>query len=137
MDYEVKGTILGFEQTTSVSIVAIDSLFLTMKDTKNENISFTLANPYQLREYSFDLPIDVKILLDIDENSSIDVYNIVLIQNPLENSTINFLAPIVVNNDNNKIAQAVLDGKRYPKFSMAESIKSFKESNNESSLSTL
>jgi len=127
MSYEVKGTILGFETTTNLEINAIDNLFLTMKDTKNENISFTLANPYQLREYSFDLPIDIKILLDIDENSSIDVYNIVVIQNPLENSTVNFLAPIVVNNDNNKIAQAVLDGKVYPDFGMAESIKSFKE----------
>jgi len=127
MNYEVKGTILGFETTTNVEINAIDNLFLTMKDTKNENISFTLANPYQLREYSFDLPIDIKILLDIDENSSIDVYNIVVIQNPLENSTVNFLAPIVVNNDNNKIAQAVLDGKIHPDFGMAESIKSFKK----------
>jgi len=126
MSYEVKGTILGFEQTNSVEINAIDNLFLTMKDTQNENISFTLANPYQLREYSFDLPIDIKILLDIDENSSIDVYNIVVIQNPLENSTINFLAPIVVNNDNNKIAQAVLDAKKHTDFGMAEIIKDFK-----------
>jgi len=127
MSYEVKGSILGFEKTTSVTIQAIDNLFLTMKDTENENISFTLANPYQLREYSFDLPIDVKIILEINENSSIDVYNIVVIQNPLENSTVNFLAPIVVNNDNNKIAQAILDGKKHPDFGMAESVKSFKE----------
>ena len=127
MSYEVKGSILGFEKTTSVTIQAVDNLFLTMKDTENENISFTLANPYQLREYSFDLPIDVKIILEINENSSIDVYNIVVIQNPLENSTVNFLAPIVVNNDNNKIAQAILDGKKHPDFGMAESVKSFKE----------
>ena len=127
MSYEVKGSILGFENTTNVEIKAIDNLFLTMKDTQNENISFTLANPYQLREYAFDLPIDVKIMLDIDENSSIDVYNIVLIQNPLENSTVNFLAPIVVNNDNKTIAQAILDGKKHPDFGMAETIKSFKE----------
>jgi len=127
MSYEVKGSILGFENTTNVEIKAIDNLFLTMKDTQNENISFTLANPYQLREYAFDLPIDVKIILDIDENSSIDVYNIVLIQNPLENSTVNFLAPIVVNNDNKTIAQAILDGKKHPDFGMAETIKSFKE----------
>jgi len=127
MSYEVKGSILGFEKTTSVAIKAIDNLFLTMKDTNDENISFTLANPNQLREYSFDLPIDVKILLDIDENSSIDVYNIVVIQNPLENSTVNFIAPIVVNNDNKTIAQAILDRKKYPDFGMTESIKSFKE----------
>jgi len=127
MNYEITGSILGFEKTTKVAIKAIDNLFLTMKDTANENISFTLANPYQLREYTFDLPIDIKIILEINEDTSIDVYNIVVIQNPLENSTVNFLAPIIVNNDNKKIAQAVLDGKQYPNFGMAESIKSFKE----------
>ncbi len=127
MNYKIKGHILGFENTRNVKISAIDTLFLTMKDSDNENIVFTLANPYSLREYSFDLPIDVKILLDINENSSIDVYNIVVIQQPLENSTVNFLAPIVVNNDNNTIAQAVLNQKQHPDFGMAESIKSFKK----------
>jgi flagellar assembly factor FliW len=129
MNYKIKGQILGFEDTTNVSINAVDTLFLTMKDTDNENIFFTLANPNVLREYSFDLPRDVKVLLGINEDSSIDVYNIVVIQKPLENSTINFLAPIVVNNDNNTVAQAVLNPKQHPDFGMAESIKSFKQEN--------
>ena len=127
MSYEIKGSILGFEKTTSVEMTEIDNLFSTMKDTHNKDISFSLVNPYQLREYSFDLPTDVKVILEINEKSNVSVYNIVLIQNPLENSCINFLAPIIVNNDNNKIAQAVLDGKKHPDFGMAESIKSFKE----------
>lgn len=126
MSYEVRGNILGFEDTVNVEITAIDELFATMKDADNENISFTLANPYALREYSFDVPTDIKVLLEINEKSNVNVYNIVVIQKPLENSTINFLAPIIVNNDNKKVAQAVLDPKRHPEFGMAESIKSFK-----------
>ncbi len=127
MSYEVKGNILGFEETTTVEINEIDELFSTMQDSNNENISFTIVNPYSLREYSFDLPTDIKVLLDIDKDSKVSVYNIAVIQNPLENSTINFLAPIIVNNDNNKIAQAVLNPNKHPDFGMAESIKSFKE----------
>ncbi|MCF6330157.1 MAG: flagellar assembly protein FliW [Sulfurimonas sp.] len=126
MGYEIKGNILGFEKTLNIDIRKVDDLFSTMIDIDDENISFTLVNPYLLREYSFDLPSDVKVLLEIKENSNISVYNIVIIQEPLENSTINFLAPIVVNNDNNKVAQAVLDKKRHPEFGMAESIKSFR-----------
>ncbi|PHQ65381.1 MAG: flagellar biosynthesis protein FliW [Sulfurimonas sp.] len=125
--YKVIGNILGFEDTINVEINEIDDLFSTIKDTDNEDISFTIANPYTLREYSFDVPADLQKLLELDDKSSISAYNIVVIQKPLENSTINFLSPIIINNDNNFIAQAVLDPIRHPDFGMAESIKSFKE----------
>ncbi|EQB40246.1 flagellar assembly protein FliW [Sulfurimonas hongkongensis] len=123
--YKVKGSILGFEETMNVEIVQIDNLFSTIRDIDNKNISFTVVNPYELREYSFDIKSDIKILLDIKEDSSLSAYNIVVIQKPLENSTVNFLAPIVINNDNMTIAQAVLDPKKHPDFGMAESIKTF------------
>ncbi|MCK9491547.1 MAG: flagellar assembly protein FliW [Sulfurimonas sp.] len=123
--YEVKGNILGFEKTMNVEIVQIDNLFSTIRDLDNEGISFTVVNPYELREYSFDVKSNIKVLLDIKENSNLSAYNIVVIQKPLENSTVNFLAPIVINNDNMTIAQAVLDPKRHPDFGMAESIKAF------------
>ena len=125
--YEVKGNILGFDNTLNVEINKVDELFSTMLDCDNKDISFTIVNPYILREYSFDLPSDVKVLLNINEKSNVSVYNIVIIQNPLENSTINFIAPIIVNNDNNKVAQAVLNQKNHPNFGLAESIKSFRK----------
>jgi flagellar assembly factor FliW len=127
MSYIVKGNILGFEDTLNVEIHEVDELFSTMQDADNKEISFTISNPYLLREYSFDLPLDVKVILDINEKSNVSVYNIVVIQEPLENSTINFLAPIVINNDNKQVAQAVLNPKKHPEFGMAERIKSFKK----------
>lgn len=125
--YEVKSEILGFENVNTVEIHEIDELFSTLKDAKNEHISFTIINPYLLREYSFDLPTNIKILLGINEKSNVSVYNVVVIQEPLENSSINFLAPIIVNTDNNKIAQAILNKVSHPEFGMSETIKSFKE----------
>ncbi|WP_457747672.1 flagellar assembly protein FliW [Sulfurimonas sp.] len=127
MSYEVKSHILGFNDTTEVEIKEIDPLFYTMTDTNNKHISFTLVNPYLLREYSFDVPSDIKILLEINENSNISVYNILVIQKPLEKSTINFLAPIIINHDNNSLAQVVLDPKKNPDFGMAETIESFRK----------
>ncbi len=125
MSYEVKSPILGFEKMMNVEIKEIDEMFSTMYDADNKNISFTILNPYILREYSFDVPTDVRVLLDIKDNSSLSVYNITLIQKPLESSTINFLAPILVNNDNKTIAQIVLSKEKHPDFGMAESIESF------------
>ena len=126
MTYDIRGEILGFSDTNKVAITEIDELFSTLQDTENENISFTLVNPYALREYSFDVPSDIKVLLDINEKSSLSVYNILVIQKPLEKSVINFLSPIIINNDNNKLAQFVLDPSKHQDFGMAETIESFK-----------
>jgi len=126
MSYKVKSEILGFETMMDVEINEVDDMFATMHDANNKEISFTMINPYMLREYSFDVPTDIKILLDIKQDSNISVYNITIIQNPLENSTVNFLAPIVINNENKRVAQVVLNKERHPDFGMAESIASFK-----------
>ena len=126
MAYEIKGTLYGFDTTRDVEIKEIDPLFSTMVDVNDENISFTLVKPNLLRQYAFDLPSDVKALLEINEDSTVSVYNILVIQKPLEKSTVNFLAPIIINVDNNFAAQAILDPKKYPDYGMAESIESFK-----------
>ncbi len=127
MSYKVKGEILGFQDTKEVDINEIDPLFSTMIDTNNENISFTLVDPFLLRDYSIDIPLDVKELLEIDENSQVGVYNILIIQKPLEKSVINFLAPIVINLDKKVLTQVILEPKKHPDYGMAETIESFKE----------
>lgn len=106
MKYELKTEILGFEDVKSVELNKIDELFATL--TANKELSFTLANPYLLREYSFDLPTTIKALLEITENSKVEVYCIVVVQNPLNESLVNFTAPIIFNTENGLAAQAVL-----------------------------
>ena len=125
MSYEIKGHILGFDDTKKVDIVQIDELFATMRDMENEAISFTLVNPYPLREYSFDVPAATKALLELNDDSNVRVYNIVVIQKPLEESRVNFLAPIIINEDNKTVAQVVLDPKNNPDFGIATPIKEF------------
>jgi len=127
MSYKVKGQILGFENTNNVDINEVDGLFSTMIDCDNKNISFTMVNPYELREYSFDVPSDIKVLLGIKEDSHVNVYNIVVIQKPLEKSAINFLAPIIVNEDTKTVGQAVLNSKTHSDLGMAETIESFRK----------
>ena len=127
MQYDVRGELLGFEETRKVELAQIDELFSTIRDIDNEHISFTVVNPYALREYSFNLPSDVKILLEINSDSHVSVYNLLVIQKPLDKSVINFLAPIVINEDNKKLAQVVLDPVKHPDFGFAETIESFKK----------
>lgn len=127
MKYEVKSQIMGFENTLSINFDKIDEMFATIRDSEQEDISFSLVNPYVLREYSFEIPLSIKVLLEINENSKLVVYNVVVIQDPLDSSCINFLAPLVFNEDNKTVAQVVLKHSMHPDFGMAESIKSFRK----------
>ncbi|WP_345991932.1 flagellar assembly protein FliW [Sulfurimonas sp. HSL-1716] len=124
MTYEVKTEILGFENISSMEFIEVDNLFATIK-SNGEPISFTLVNPYLLREYSFDLPNSAKVLLGIDETSNILVYNIMVVQNPLNESRVNFLAPIIFNKDKGLMGQITLRAADYPNFGFAEELKTF------------
>ncbi|NOQ30131.1 MAG: flagellar assembly protein FliW [Helicobacteraceae bacterium] len=123
MIFNVESTILGFENIKQLELNKIDELFLTVQDVQNREIAFTLVNPYLMREYEFELSAALKVLLDINENSDINVYNIAVVKDPLDESCINFLAPLIFNRDNGKVAQVILEAKNYPYFGFAEPLK--------------
>jgi len=110
MIYEVKKPILGFEHVLKVELEEIDPLFATLRSVDAEVPNFTLVNPYQLREYSFDIPKDVEVLLDIKEDSQILVFNVVVLHNPMTESIVNFKAPLIFNKDNGTMAQFIIEG---------------------------
>ena len=123
--YEVKSPILGFEGIKRIELDKIDNFFVTIKDVDNEDIIFTLVNPFILRDYEFNMSTSMKVVLDVSENSNIKIYNVVILQNPMAESKVNFLAPLVFNEDNNTVGQIVLSALEYPHFNFAEDIKNF------------
>ncbi len=125
MKFEVKSEILGFEDIKEVELSEIDELFSTIRSSQNDEISFTLVNPNRLREYEFEVSSATEALLDIKDEKDLLVYNIVVIQNPLDESKINFLAPLIFNKANNTVAQEVLGIEKYPNFGFDESLKTF------------
>lgn len=116
MKFEVKSEILGFENIKEVELNEIDELFSTLRSCEDNDISFTLVNPNRLREYEFNVSSSTEALLDIKDEKDLLVYNIVVIQNPLDESKINFLAPLIFNKANNTVAQEVLGAQNYPSF---------------------
>ncbi|GHS86835.1 flagellar assembly factor FliW 2 [Campylobacterota bacterium] len=127
MVFELKSPILGFDQVKKVEFKESDELFASISDTENSALVWTLVNPYHLREYSFDLSTDVQKLLEIGENSSVLVYNVLALGEATDDSVINFLAPIVFNKDKAIAAQVVLDSKKYPEFGVAQKLVEFVE----------
>ncbi len=122
MVFDVKSPILGFENVTKMKLEKIDDLFMKLYNVDGEVPHFTLVNPFLLREYEFDVPSSIKILLDLENAKNLLIANIMVIQKPIERSTINFLAPLVFNFDNLTMAQVVLDSTQYPMYNLNESI---------------
>jgi len=122
MIYQVKSPILGFEDIQEVRFTRIDELLAKIEVVDNEAITFSLINPYALREYSFELPAHIQALMEIGEGSTVNVYNILAVQNPSDASIVNFLAPFIFNDTNGTCAQLTLAASQYPQFGLAEEI---------------
>lgn len=125
MIFDVKSPILGFEKVTKMKLEKIDDIFIRLSNAEDEVPVFTLINPFVLREYEFDVPVALKVLLDLDNSKNIFTANIMVIQTPIQNSTINFLAPVIFNFDNHTMGQVVLDSLKYPQYGLAESISNY------------
>lgn len=110
MQFDLKLPLLGFEAVSKMELQKIDDIFMRLESV-GEGPSFTLVNPFALREYSFDIPASLQALMEITPESNLLIYNIMILQRPIEKSTINFVAPIVFNTDNQTMAQIIVDNR--------------------------
>jgi len=125
MKYEVKSKIAGFEDITELELVQVDELFSTLHATQQEGISFTVVNSQLLRGYDFEISDEVVKALDIKSVDDLMVYNMVIIQDPLENSKVNFLAPLILNKANNTMTQSLIEVNDEENFGYDERLKDY------------
>lgn len=125
MVFEVKSPILGFEDVSKMRLEKIDDLFMKLSNEEDSSPIFTLINPFALRQYDFEIPSALELLLEIQSQDDLLVGTIMVLQNPIEHSTINFLAPVIFNVKNKTMAQVVLDSSKYPQYGLVESIDSY------------
>lgn len=123
MKFDICVPILGFENLKQVNLEKIDDIFMKMQSLDNEHISFTLIDPFVLREYDFEVPDNVAEALDATAESNLLVLNIILIQTPTEESVVNFIGPVVFNTDNHRAAQIILP--ESSRYGVAEKISTF------------
>ncbi|MDD2782043.1 flagellar assembly protein FliW [Sulfuricurvum sp.] len=122
MQFDLKLPLLGFEAVSKMELQKLDEIFLRLESI-GEGPSFTLINPFSLREYSFDIPSSLQGLLGITPQSNLLIYNIMILQTPIEKSTINFIAPLIFNTDNQTMAQIIVDNRA--DFGIAEPIEKY------------
>jgi len=128
MQFDLKLPLLGFETVSRMELQKIDEIFFRLESI-GEGPSFTLINPFALREYSFDIPSSLQALMGITPESNLLIYNIMILQTPIEKSTINFVAPLIFNTDNQTMAQIIVDNRS--DFGIAEPIKNYLKSSSD------
>jgi flagellar assembly factor FliW len=123
MKFEVVLPVLGFENIKEFELEKINDNFYTLK---NDNIAFTLINPFLVRkDYDFEISEKEQKILELDENSSFLVLNIMIVNKPFLESTVNFAAPLIFNLDKNKMGQIILEKYGY---GLTEPLKNFVKS---------
>lgn len=122
MQFDLKLPLLGFDSVSKMELTKIDDFFMRLESI-GEGPSFTLVNPFVLREYSFDIPSSLQALMGIAPETNLLIFNIMIIQDPIENSTINFIAPLIFNTDNQTMAQIIIDNRN--DFGIADPIKKY------------
>ena len=63
MIFELKSPLLGFENITKMELKKIDDVFARLQVLDANEPSFTLINPFVLREYNFEIPTSIQELL--------------------------------------------------------------------------
>ncbi|MCG7379570.1 flagellar assembly protein FliW [Paenibacillus sp. ACRSA] len=103
----------GFEEETSFALIPWENTpFSYLQSTRDKDLSFMLVSPFTfVSDYSFELNEVDKEELEIKEQVS--VYSMVTIHSDTTKSTMNLLAPVVLNPEQRLGKQVVLHHTSY------------------------
>lgn len=114
--YKIALPILGFENSSNLSIEKIDDFFSFL--VFDDNTKLAVANIKALSKVNFDFEIDDKTLssLKINSKEDFETYFVVVSQTPVEYSIINLVAPIFINEKERLVGQYITNEKVDPFF---------------------
>ncbi|GHU53087.1 flagellar assembly factor FliW [Clostridia bacterium] len=111
----------GFEEYKTFALLSdsnTEGYLSWLQSTTDESICFILINPEAFQiDYNFDLDDHYVVKLG---NGDYSVWLISVIKEPFINSTVNLRSPIIINQNNGKAIQAMLDSDypvRFPIYS--------------------
>ncbi|OPA75818.1 flagellar assembly protein FliW [Paenibacillus selenitireducens] len=111
---QLNGSLLGFGHLQEFSIHAVEGnrLFALLQSKEEEGVGFVVASPFSFfTSYTFEIAEEDKEAIDLLKPDDALILAIMTIKDPFNSSTMNLLAPIVVNIENMKGIQIVLPPK--------------------------
>lgn len=108
----------GFEDSKKFVMVRIEDNenFYVLQDIEEEYISFIVVNPWDFyQDYRVEVKDEILGSIGIDRGSEkeVNIYNIINLGDSLRNSTCNLLAPIIINVEDRKARQVILNDLPY------------------------
>ena len=108
----------GFEDFNEYVILPVeeDSPFALLQSLKEMEIGFVLAYPFAFKsDYAFDISDEDKKDLNAKNHDELAIYSIVSVKENFKDSTLNLLAPVLINVKEKCGRQIVLqDSRTYP-----------------------
>lgn len=110
--------LLGLEDEKQFVLLPIDTdtPMALLQSLKHVEIGFILAYPFAFKkDYSFEISQEDREELQIEKEEDVLAYSIVTVKENFEDSTLNLLAPVIINGQKKCGKQIVLqDNKAYP-----------------------
>ena len=110
--------LLGLEDEKKFVVLPIDAdlPLAILQSVEHTEIGFVVAYPFAFKkDYSFDICEDDRTQLQIEKEEDVLTYSIVTMKETFQDSTINLLAPVILNIGKKRGKQIVLqDSKAYP-----------------------
>ena len=106
----------GFEGLKSFILLSVDEYtpFKWLQSLDDTDIAFVIIDPkVVVKDYKVEINEETVKLLDIKDLNHILVFAIVVIPDEIEKMTANLKAPIIINAENNKAMQILLDNDEY------------------------
>lgn len=111
-DYGLPG--FQYEKTFVLLPLEPESPFVVLQSLNHPEVAFIMTTPFLFYpDYAFDLPGDAIEQLAIESEFDVTIYSILTIKEPFADSTINLIAPIIVNHQTKEAKQIVLQSDDY------------------------
>lgn len=108
----------GFRETQKFVLLPLDAdvPLVILQSIEDQNIGFILAYPFAFKnDYAFDISEEDKMELAIEEEQDVLAYAIVTMKESFQASTLNLLAPVIINMKDKIGKQIILqDNAQYP-----------------------
>jgi flagellar assembly factor FliW len=91
-----------------------DQIYLIMQSVTTPQVAFVVANPFHFfQNYEFPLEDSVVEELNLKTEKDVQVFSILSVVEPFEKTTANLQAPIIINTENQKAKQVILNNQSY------------------------
>lgn len=88
--------------------------FHWLQSVEDGNVTFVITNPFLFMiDYDFEISESILAKLEIEDQKEILIYSMVVVPEEITEMTTNLMAPIIINRNNRKAKQVILDGTKY------------------------